>query len=101
MSRLMLTVLAVALCSCLIAPQFASAQYPSHQLNVWYHYPYQYFPHNYWPTMGPRWPEQPGMPYMRAPAYQALPPFLQPTWRYEFWSHQRFHRGFHFWLDQF
>jgi hypothetical protein len=35
-----------------------------------------------------------------APAYMAYPPFIEPTWRYEFFSHQFWHRGSHFWLDQ-
>ena len=65
------------------------------------YYPYYYFPHNYWPQMGPQWPERPGQPYMRPPAYMAYPAFLEPWWRYEAFAPQRYHRGFHFWLDQF
>ena len=65
------------------------------------YYPYYYFPHNYWPTTGPQWPERPGMPYMRPPAYMAYPAFQEPNWRYEHSQPQRYHRGFHFWLDQF
>ncbi len=76
-------------------------QPPSYQMSHWYHYPYHFFPHNYWPQMSPRWPEAPNMPYMRPPAYQAYPAFLEPNWRYELWQPQRYHRGFHFWLDQF
>jgi hypothetical protein len=75
--------------------------YPSYQLNRFYYYPYQYFPHNYWPMTSPKWPEAPGMPYMRAPAYQAYPAFREPNWRYEMWQPQKYHRGSHFWLDQF
>jgi hypothetical protein len=84
-----------------------SAQQPqyhystAYQLNQWYYYPYIYFPHNYWPAQGPRWPEAPGMPYARPPAYQAYPPFLQQNWRYELWSPQPYYRGNHFFLDQF
>src|SRR5262245_18571072 len=26
-------------------------------LDKWYYYPYYYFPHNFWPAMGPKWPE--------------------------------------------
>jgi hypothetical protein len=65
------------------------------------YYPYYYFPHNYWPTQGPQWPERPGMPYMRPPAYMAYPAFHEPGWRYEMSQPQRYHRGSHFWLDQF
>jgi hypothetical protein len=76
-------------------------QYPAYQLQRFYYYPYYYFPHNYWPATSPRYPEPPGAPYMRPPAYMAYPPFLEQTWRYELWQPQRFYRGFHFWLDQF
>ena len=69
--------------------------------NRFYHYPYYYFPHNYWPTMSAQWPEPVGAPYRPAPAYMALPPFHEPHWRYEFWQHQKYYSGFHFWLDQF
>lgn len=72
-----------------------------YQLNKWYYYPYTYFPHNYWPAEGPRWPEGPGMPYMKPPAYQAYPPFHEKGWRYEMWQRQKYYRGNHFWLDQF
>ncbi len=83
------------------AQQLQYPFYPSFVLNQYYYYPYQYFPFNYWPVMSPRWPEQPGMPYMKPPAYQAYPPFREPGWRYEMWQPQRFYRGHHFWLDQF
>ena len=75
--------------------------YTGHVLNRFYYYPYYYFPHNYWPAMGPRYPEPPGAPYMRPPGYMAYPAFREPNWRYEMWQAQRYHRGFHFWLDQF
>lgn len=75
--------------------------FTGHQLNRYYYYPYVYFPHNYWPAMGPRWPEAPGQPYQRPPAYMAHPPFREPNWRYELQQPQKYYRGFHFWLDQF
>jgi hypothetical protein len=84
-----------------MADSTAQAQPPTYQLNRFYYYPYYYFPHNYWPTMGPQWPEPPGMPYMRPPAYQAYPPFREPNWRYDLFHRQKYHQGFHFWLDQF
>jgi hypothetical protein len=75
---------------------------PAYQpLNRFFYYPYYFFPHNYWPTLGPQWPEPIGQPYMRPPAYMAYPPFREPHWRYEWWEPQSWHRGFHFWLDQF
>jgi hypothetical protein len=81
--------------------QYYQPYYPSYQLNRLFYYPYYYFPHNYWPAMSPRWPEAPGMPYMRPPAYMAYPAFREPGWRYEFWEPQRYYHGNHFWLDQF
>ena len=81
--------------------QYYQPYYQSYQLNRLYHYPYYYFPHNYWPATSPKWPESPGQPYQRPPAYMAYPPFLEPNWRYEGFVPQHYHRGFHFWLDQF
>jgi hypothetical protein len=79
--------------------QQGMAQYPSN--NRFYYYPYYYFPHNYWPTMSPKWPEGPGQPYVRPPAYQSYPAFMAPNFRYEWYEPQRYHRGGHFFLDQF
>jgi hypothetical protein len=70
-------------------------------LNRYFYYPYYYFPHNYWPQQQPPWPERPGEPYQRPPAYMAYPPFREPHWRYELWQPQKYYRGFHFWLDSF
>jgi hypothetical protein len=69
--------------------------------NRFYYYPYYYFPHNYWPSMSAKWPEGPGQPYVRPPAYQSYPPFKAPNFRYEWYEGQRYHRGGHFFLDQF
>ena len=66
-----------------------------------FYYPYYYFPHSYWPAQSPKWPEQPGQPYMKPPAYMAYPPFREPGWRYELFEPMRYYRGSHFWLDQF
>jgi hypothetical protein len=51
--------------------------------------------------MTPRWPEQPGAPYMRPPAYMAYPAFREPNWTYQLWQPMNYYRGSHFWLDQF
>jgi hypothetical protein len=105
MSKTFWLVLSAGLLAVLAEPRSASAQsypyYPAYQLNRFYYYPYVYFPHNYWPAVSPRWPEQQGNPYMRPPAYQAWPPFRDPDYRYEHKQSLRFYRGFHFWLDQF
>ena len=76
-------------------------QAPAYQLQRFYYYPYYYFPHNYWPATSPRWPEPPGAPYMKPPAYMAYPPFIQERWRYDLWQPHKYYSGFHFWLDQF
>ncbi|MBX9579846.1 MAG: hypothetical protein K2X87_06015 [Gemmataceae bacterium] len=70
-------------------------------LTQFHYYPYHYFPHSYWPANSPQWPEPKGHPYVRPPAYQAYPPFLEPGWRYELFSPMKYYRGSHFWLDQF
>ena len=63
----------------------AQAQYgpQTAPLDRFAYYPYYYFPHNYWPTQGPKWPEPAGQPYMPPPAYMAYPAFQEPNWRYE------------------
>ena len=89
----------LALAAGLLVAQAASAQEPP--LPRYSYYPYHYFPHSYWPAQSPQWPEAKGSPYQRPPAYMAYPPFLEPGWRYELWTPQRYYRGSHFWLDQF
>jgi len=81
--------------------QMQQPYYPSYVLNPYYYYPHHYFPHNYWPAQSPRYPERPGMPYQKPPAYMAYPPFQEQGWRYEISQPQRYYRGHHFWLDQF
>jgi hypothetical protein len=101
--RTALALFAAIIISGFAAPATARAQnqpWP-YQLQNFYYYPYYYFPHSYWPGMGPKYPEGPNQPYMRPPAYMAYPPFLEPNWRYEMFTPQRYYRGFHFWLDQF
>lgn len=66
-----------------------------------YYYPYYYYPHSYWPQNSAQWPETPGAPYMRPPAYMAYPPFLEKHWRYDLFKPHKYHSGHHFWLDQF
>src|SRR5258707_8779384 len=83
------------------SPAHAQAPVQYQPMNRFWYYPYYYYPHNYWPTMRPKWPEPVGAPYMRPPAYMAYPPFKEPHWRYESLEPQSYHRGFHFWLDQF
>lgn len=92
--------LGVVLWSAGTAP--AHAQSPScPDCQRFFHYPFYYFPHNYWPSQGPQWPEPPGKCYQPPPAYMAYPPYKAPAWRYELWEPQHYHRGSHFWLDQF
>ena len=79
----------------------AKAQGADPRLPRMFYYPYQYFPHNYAPSMGPKWPEGPGQPYMPPPAYMAYPPYKVPNWIDMQQRSQRFHSGGHFWLDVF
>jgi hypothetical protein len=100
MTRTFLAVAAgVALWAASAAP--ASAQSSSPPLTQFHYYPYHYFPHSYWPANTPQWPEPRNHPYVRPPAYQAYPSFLEPGWRYELWQPMKYYRGNHFWLDQF
>ena len=102
MKRRMLLLLAAGMLGIglwLSAPAKVQAQ--DYNMNRFFYYPYYYFPHNYWPAQGPQWPEPVGAPYMAPPAYMAYPPFKEPHWRYEYFAPQSYHRGFHFWLDQF
>ena len=99
--RWMKAMLAVAAGVCLWAASGSTAQAGDTPLPRWFYYPYSYYPQNYWPTLSPQWPEPQGAPYMRPPAYQAYPAFLEPGWRYEMFQPQKYYRGFHFWLDQF
>jgi len=84
-----------------LAGSSTTAQAGDPPLPRYYYYPYQYFPHNYWPAQSPQYPEPKGSPYVRPPAYMAYPAFQEPGWRYELWTPMRWHRGNHFWLDQF
>src|SRR5438874_1232465 len=97
LARVGLAALAVALW----AASGATAGATEPPLPRFYYYPYYYFPHSYWPANSPQWPEPKGHPYVRPPAYQAYPPFLEPNWRYELWTPMKYYRGNHFWLDQF
>jgi hypothetical protein len=79
----------------------APARAQDYNMDRFFYYPYYYFPHNYWPGMAPAWPERPGEPYRKPPAYQAYPPFLETNWNYPLFERMSYYRGFHFWLDSF
>ena len=95
-----LAVLAVAVAGWLGATA-SPAKAADPPLGRMFYYPYYYYPHNYWPALSPQYPEPPGHPYVRPPAYMAYPPFKEPGWRYELWTNMKYYRGNHFWLDQF
>jgi hypothetical protein len=101
MRRLWLALLAGVLGLGLWAESATPAHAQDYTMGKFFYYPYYYFPANYWPQMTPRWPEPPGAPYMRPPAYMAYPPFREPHWRYDWYEPHKYYRGFHFWLDQF
>ena len=99
--RLKSGVLAAALALAVLGATATPAAADQPPLPRFSYYPYYYFPHNYWPNLSPQWPEPPGHPYVRPPAYMAFPPFNEPNWRYEYWMPQRYYRGHHFFLDVF
>lgn len=101
MNRWLSKLLVVAGAVALFVGASASAKAGDPPLPRHSYYPYYYFPHSYWPAQSPKWPEQPGQPYMKPPAYMAYPPFREPGWRYELFEPMRYYRGHHFWLDQF
>ncbi len=80
---------------------YAAPRPADYNMGRFFYYPFYYFPHSYWPQQTCQWPERPGQPYMRPPGYQTYPPFMEPNWRYEWYTPQSHYRGFHFWLDQF
>jgi hypothetical protein len=101
MKRLLLAASAIVLGFAFWSGSASPARADDLSIGRYFYYPYYYFPHNYWPQQGPQWPEPPGAPYMRPPAYMAYPPFLEPHWRYDLFKPMPHYRGFHFWLDQF
>lgn len=101
MRRLALILLAGVLGLGLWATSATPARAEDYSMGRFFYYPYYYFPHSYAPSNGPKWPEQPGQPYMPPPAYMAYPPFREPHWRYDWYEAHKYYRGFHFWLDQF
>lgn len=94
-----LLTLAIGLGTWLVPATPAQAQ--QYNLTKFSYYPYYYFPHSYWPVMGPKWPEPIGAPYRRPPAYMQFPAMKVPDWRYECWEPHTYYRGFHFLLDVF
>ncbi len=97
LNRALLALLSAGLLSAMGNPALASEPpLPQH-----FYYPYMYFPHSYWPAQAPRYPEAPGQPYQKPPAYMHYPAFKEANWRYELWTPMKWYRGNHFWLDQF
>jgi hypothetical protein len=64
-----------------------------------YHWPFRYTPPTYWPNLY-RWPD-PRQPFQPPPPYMAYPRKRDNWYRYEILENRRYHRGFHFFLDQF
>ena len=76
-------------------------QGPDPSLTRFHYYPYYYYPHSYWPQQSAPYPEGPGQPYQRPPAYMAYPPFIEKNWRHDLFQPHKYYNGSHFWLDQF
>jgi len=64
-----------------------------------YHWPFTYYPQTYWPNQY-KWPD-PRMSFQPPPPYMAYPLKRDNWYRYEILENRRYHRGFHFFLDQF
>lgn len=64
-----------------------------------YHYPFTYYPQTYWPNQY-KWPD-PRQQFQLPPPYMAYPLQRDNWYRYEILENRRYHRGFHFFLDQF
>jgi hypothetical protein len=79
----------------------APAQAQNYNMDRFFYYPYYFFPHSYWPSTSPTWPERPGQPYVKPPAYMSYPAFQETHWHYDLSRRMSYYRGFHFWLDQF
>lgn len=101
MTRLLSKLLTVAAAVALWAGVSAPATAADPPLPRHFYYPYYALPSSYWPAQSPKWPENPGQPYMKPPAYMAYPPFREPGWDYHLFQPMRYYRGHHFWLDQF
>src|SRR5262245_50657776 len=56
-------------------------------INRMYHYPFYYFPHNYWPNYQ-RWPN-PRQPFQPAPTWMAYPPYLDQQFTYPLFENKR------------
>jgi hypothetical protein len=77
----------------------AAAPASGQDINRYYHYPFYSFPHNYAPNYS-NWPDH-RLQFQPAPAYMAYPPYLDSRFRYDLFQNLRYHRGHHFFLDQF
>jgi hypothetical protein len=99
--QMLLTTGLLALGLWLAAPAPVQAQATDYTMNRFWYYPFYYFPHSYWPITSPPWPEGPGQPYVKPPAYMSYPAFHEWHWRYDLHERKSYYRGFHFWLDAF
>jgi len=105
--RTLLALLALAVLAVALAPTQALAQHPGarpiarttnfQEWNQFYHYPFVYYPQNFWspqyfrsgPSLFNRYP-----PEMRVPAFNR-------NWQNFYPAPRRFHQGFHYNLDIF
>lgn len=65
--------------------------------NRFYHYPYVYYPQNFW---GPEYYRSADSLYYRYPPEMQIPVYNK-RWHNEYPSNRRFHSGHHFILDVF
>lgn len=98
MTRLGLPAVVASVLSLVIGLSSASPA-QAQDINRYYHYNFQYYPHCYYPNYS-YWPD-PRVPFQRPPAYMAYPPYRDPNWRYDLFENKRYYRGHAFFLDQF
>jgi hypothetical protein len=101
-------VLAAVLLGCCAASQNAEADQRAYgqawggtngsvDWNRFYHYPYVYYPQNFW---GPDYYKSADSLYHRYPQEMRIPVYNK-KWHNEYPSPRRFHSGHHFMLDVF
>lgn len=101
-------VLAAVLTGCAVAADSASAEQHAYgrnwgggngsiDWNRFYHYPYVYYPQNFY---GPEYYKSADSLYHRYPPEMRIPVYNK-KWHNEYPSNRRFHSGHHFILDVF
>lgn len=78
--------------------QTATAQAGPKDWERFYHYPYIYYPQNFW---GPEYYRSANNLYFRYPPEMRIPVYNTTGWHNYYPSDREYHRGHHFILDVF